>query len=69
MRIEIIAAWIFIGFGLLMIGVFLYLFQIEGGRFLGVIGAIYFAIGMLLTLKHDRHMAKRIRAGRDSHRR
>jgi ABC-type multidrug transport system permease subunit len=69
MRIETITAWIFIGFGLLMIGTLLYMFEItEGGklaRFLAVIGLVYFCIGVMLTLTHDRHMAKRTRAGRE----
>ena len=72
MRIETITAWIFIGFGLLMIGALLYLFQItEGGkfaRFLAVMGGVYFCIGGILTLMHDRHMARRTQAGRESHR-
>ena len=69
MRIKTIAAWIFVGFGLLTVGALLYLFQItEGGkfaRFLAVIGGVYFCIGGILTLTHDRHMAKRTRAGRE----
>ena len=69
MRLETIAAWIFVGFGLLMIGTLLYLFKVtEGGKlgmFLGVVGLMYFVIGMLLLLMHDRHMAKRVRGMRE----
>jgi hypothetical protein len=69
MRIETITAWIFIGFGLLMIGALLDILQItEDGkfaRFLAVMGAVYFIIGVMLTLTHDRHMARRMRAQRE----
>jgi hypothetical protein len=68
MRIEIIFAWIFLGFGLLAIGTLFYMFQITEGRFLAVMGIVYFGIGMMLILAHDRHMDKRTRAGRESHR-
>jgi hypothetical protein len=40
----------------------------ELGSFLTVMGLVYFAIGGTLLLRHDRHMVKRMRAGRDSHR-
>ena len=65
MRVETIAACIFVGLGLLMIGTLLYMFQITEGRFLAVLGIVYFGIGMVLTLTHDRHMAKRMQAGRE----
>jgi formate/nitrite transporter FocA (FNT family) len=69
MRIETIRAWIFVGFGLLLIGALIYLLQISKlATFVAVMGAIYFAIGMLLIVSHDQHMAKRTRAGRESHR-
>ena len=65
MSVETIAAWIFVGFGLLMIGTLLYMFQITEGRFLAVIGGVDFCIGGILTLVHDRHMARRTQAGRE----
>ena len=65
MSVETIAAWIFVGFGLLMIGTLLYMFQITEGRFLAVLGIVYFGIGMTLILTHDRHMGKRTQAGRE----
>ena len=67
MRLATITTWLFVGFGLVMIGALLYLFQVtEDGkfaRFLGVLGIVYFGIGIVLTLMHDRHMAKRTQAG------
>lgn len=69
MRLATITAWLFVGFGLLMIGALLYLFQItEDGklaRFLGLLGVVYFGIGVVLTLMHDQHMLKRTRAGQE----
>jgi len=69
MRLATITAWLFVGFGLLMIGALLYLFQItEDGklaRFLGLLGVVYFGIGVVVTLVHDRHMLKRTQAGRE----
>jgi predicted membrane channel-forming protein YqfA (hemolysin III family) len=67
MRLATVTAWIFVGFGLLMIGALLYLFQITEGlaRFLGVVGVIYFAVGVVLSVIHDQHMAERTRAGRE----
>jgi hypothetical protein len=69
MRIETIKAWVLVGFGLLMIGMLLYIFQIpevtQLARFLGVLGVIYFSIGVALSVTHDRHMLKRTRAGRE----
>ena len=45
----------------------MYVFSIpEAGKlagFLAVMGFIYFGIGAVLTVMHDRHMAKRTRAG------
>jgi hypothetical protein len=34
-------------------------------RFLAAMGAVYFGIGAVLIVMHDRHMAKRTRAGRE----
>jgi hypothetical protein len=55
-----------VGFDLLTVGALLYLFQItEGGkfaRFVATMGAVYFVIGVMLILTHDRHMARRMRA-------
>jgi hypothetical protein len=46
----------------------MYVFNIpEAGKlagFLAVMGFVYFGIGAVLTVMHDRHMAKRTRAGR-----
>jgi hypothetical protein len=67
MRIETVIAWIFVGFGLLMLGTLLYIGSVYGGlgRFLAVVGAVYFGIGVVLTLMHDHHMDKRTQAGRE----
>ncbi|HLO00736.1 MAG TPA: hypothetical protein VK208_19920 [Pyrinomonadaceae bacterium] len=69
MRIEIIRTWIFVGFGLLMLGTLLYMFKVtEDGnlaRFLGVVGIVYFCIGVVLSVMHESHMAKRTRAGQE----
>jgi hypothetical protein len=50
------------------IGVAVYVFNIpEAGQlagFLAVMGFVYLGIGAVLTVIHDRHMAKRTRAGR-----
>jgi hypothetical protein len=62
-RVETTKAWMFVGFCLLIIGTWLFLFGVtEGGKFLIVIGLIYFAIGAVLSVIHDRHMMKRTRA-------
>jgi hypothetical protein len=69
MRIATIAAWVFVGFGLMLIGALLYVLQISEygklARFVAVMGGIYFCIGIILTLMHDRHMARRTQAGRE----
>jgi len=69
MRVEIIGAWIFVGFGLLMLGALLYVLGVtEDGnlaRFLATVGGVYFCIGGVLTIIHDRHMARRTQAGRE----
>jgi uncharacterized membrane protein YiaA len=57
---------VFVGFCLLIVGTWLYLFEItQGGKFLAVMGLVYFGISVVLTLIHDRHMAKRTRARRE----
>ena len=65
MRTGTIAAWIFVGLGLLMIGTLLYMFEVTEARNLGrvlvAVGLVYFVIGLVLLLKHDRHMAKHMR--------
>jgi hypothetical protein len=70
MRPASITAWLFVGFGLVMIGALLYLFQVteDLGRLLGVLGIAYFGIGVVLSFMHGRHMVKRTQAGRESHR-
>jgi hypothetical protein len=70
MRIETIKAWMFVGFGLLLIiGMLLYVFEVTAGgklaQFVAVMGLVYFGIGVVLTIMHDRHMIKRTRAGRE----
>ena len=68
MRSETASAWILASLCLLVIGIAVYVFNIpEAGKlagFLAVMGFIYFGIGAVLTVIHDRHMAKRTRAGR-----
>ena len=34
-------------------------------QFVAVTGLVYFGIGVVLTIMHDRHMIKRTRAGRE----
>ena len=64
---ETASAWIFVGFGLVTIGAWLYAFGVtEDGslaRFLAVMGFVYFNIGLILSVMHGRHMDKRTRAG------
>jgi uncharacterized membrane protein YiaA len=44
----------FVGFCLLIVGTWLYLFEItQGGKFLAVMGLVYFGISVVLTLIHD----------------
>jgi len=72
MRTETAINWIFVGFGLLAIGMLLYMFEVteEGllAKFLEIMGVVNFAIGMVLASMHNKHMVKRMRAGRESHR-
>lgn len=68
MRIETITAWIFIGFGLLMIGTLLYTLRLADGKLASVVaavGVVYFCIGVASSLIHARHMEKRTRAGQE----
>jgi len=69
MRRETASAWILASLCLLAIGVAVYVFNIPEAcklaGFLAVMGFVYFGIGAVLTLMHDRHMAKRTRAGRE----
>ena len=68
MRIEIALAWIYASLCLLTIGTALYVFKPEDIKlagFLAAIGFVYFGIGAVLIVMHDRHMAKRTRAGRE----
>lgn len=66
MRIEIVRAWMLVGFCLVLGGMYLYMLQItEGGKlavFLAAMGLVYFSIGVILSLIHDQHMTKRTRA-------
>lgn len=67
MRVETVRAWMFVGFCLLTAGTLLYMSQVAGklAIFLATIGLVYFIIGLLLSLVHDKHMAGRTRAGRE----
>ena len=69
MRIETIKGWMLVGFGLLIIGMLLYVFEVtadgELAQFVAVMGLVYFGIGAVLTIMHDRHTIKRKRAGRE----
>ena len=69
MRSETAINWILLGFGLLAIGTLLYMFEVtEDGllaRFLEIMGVVYFAIGMVLAVIHNKHMVKRMQAGRE----
>ena len=72
MRIETPLAWILASLFLVTIALALFVFDgPEGGKlagFLAVMGVIYFGIGAVLIVIHDRHMAKRTRAGWELHR-
>ena len=69
MRMETASTWIFASLCLLIIGMALYVLKgPEDGKlaaFLTGMGAVYFGIGAVLIVMHDRHMAKRTRAGRE----
>ena len=66
MRVETISAWIFLGFGLLATGSLLHFLQVaeRWGIYLAVMGVVYFGIGIVLGIAHDRQMEARTRAGR-----
>ena len=67
MRIETAWALILTSLCLLALGVAVYVFNVpQSGKlvgFLALMGAVYFSIGAVLTVIHDRHMANRTRAG------
>ena len=69
MRMETASAWILASLCLLTIGMALYVFKgPEVGKlaaFFAATGAVYFGIGAVLIVMHDRHMAKRTRARRE----
>jgi hypothetical protein len=69
MRMETASTWIFASLCLLITGTALYVFEdFEDGKLAGFLtgmGAVYFGIGAVLIVMHDRHMAKRTRAGRE----
>jgi len=69
MRRETASTWILASLFLLTIGMALYVFNFPGhgklAGFLAAMGFLYFCIGAVLTIIHDRHMAKRTRAGRE----
>ena len=66
MRMKTTAAWIFVGFGLLTLGLLLSMFDFtEEGKlatFLTVAGLVYFGIEFVGGLVHDWH---RTRAARE----
>ncbi len=68
MRMKTTAAWIFVGFGLLTLGLLLSVFDFteDGklGTFLIAVGLVYFGIGFIGGLVHDWHRDKRTEAGR-----
>jgi hypothetical protein len=66
MRIETAKGWMMVGFCLLTVGMLLHMTAVIGGEltvFLATMGLVYLTIGLVLTLVHDKHMAKRTRAG------
>ena len=69
MRMETASAWILASLCLLTIGMALYVLKgpedSKLAGFLTAMGAVYFGIGAVLIVMHDRHMAKRTRAGRE----
>ena len=66
MRTKTTAAWLFVGFAVLMLGVSLFMFDLtEDGKlatFLIVVGLVYFGIRFVGGLVHRWHRDKRIRA-------
>ena len=68
MRSDTVKAWIFVGFGLLMIATFLYTLRLADGKLASVLAAVgvaYFCIGVVSSVIHDKHMIKRTRAGQE----
>jgi hypothetical protein len=69
MRIETVRTWLLVGLLLQTAGMFLYMLEATAdGRpaiFLAAVGFVYFMVGAVLSLVHDKHMAKRTRAGRE----
>jgi len=69
MRIETASAWILASLCVLTIGTALLIFKVpEASKFAGLLiamGLIYFGIGAVLIVMHDRHMAKRTRARKE----
>ena len=65
MRIETASAWILASLCLLAIAIGLYVFDVPGKLtgFFAAMGVVYFGVGALLIVIHDRHMAKHSRAG------
>jgi len=63
MRMKTTAAWILVGFGLLILGLMLSMFDLsKNGKpatFLTVVGLVYFGIGFVGSLVHDWHRDKR----------
>jgi uncharacterized membrane protein len=69
-RIETVRAWMLAGFSLILAGLCLYAFKSSSGggklaMFVAAMGLVYLNLGLVLTFIHDRHMAKRTRAGRE----
>lgn len=69
MRIETASAWMVASLCLLTIGTALYVFNVPQSDklvgFLAALGLVYFIIGAVLNVMHDRHMAKRTQAGEE----
>ena len=68
MRSDTVKTWIFVGFGLLMIDTLSYTLRITDGKLASVaaaVGVVYFCIGVVSSVIHDRHMIKRTRAGQE----
>jgi hypothetical protein len=64
-RIETVSAWMLVGFSLLTLGTLLYISQVAArlAMFITAMGLVYFAIGLVLGVVHNKHMIKRTRAG------
>ena len=67
MRSETAWAWILASLSVLAIGTVLYVFNVSG-KLVGIltaVGFVYFVIGAVLSVMHDRHMDERTRVGRE----